>query len=110
IKDWELDAFGKFVWVKLEIKRPQNRMWNVTVDTESRHFLIWHRDFWEEWTVESDEEGLKAKQVDGGPNPVGEVPLIIVRNERCIQHPFMGLSCVRDIADINIGILNWSSL
>lgn len=110
IRDWELDEYGKFVWVKLAVPRPQERDWNEALDETSEHYLIWHRSFWQEWKLSGGDGDKQATLLGEGENPLGEVPLIIIRNERCIQHPWMGLSAVRDIADINIAILNWSSL
>jgi hypothetical protein len=106
IRDWQVDRHGKFTWVKLEVERPEPRDWHVTVDEDTKHYLIWSREDWQEWAVTQGE----AKLLDEGPNPLNEVPLVIIRNERCLTHKWMGLSTVRDIADINIAILNWSSL
>lgn len=106
ILDWELDKFGKFEWVKMEICRPQNRSWKTSVDVDTRYFLIWTRDHWEEWSLSGDE----ARRLGEAEHDLGEVPLVISRNERSLDHKWMGLSVVRDIADINIGILNWASL
>ena len=111
IKDWEVDEFGRWNWVKLEMIRPEGRDWKKQPDENLRSFLIWSRDEWQEWEMTENEGGdMEAKLLDSGPNPLGEVPLVIVRNERCLSHNWMGLSTVRDIADINIAILNWSSL
>lgn len=112
IKDWELDNQGNFVWVKIEVSRPEpDRAWNVSVDTESRHFIIWTRENWEEWKVVG-EAGANpiATKVDSGEHSLGVVPLVIVRNEKLPSHPWFGASSLRDIADINLAILNWSSL
>lgn len=106
IKDWKLDPFGNFDWVKIEVYPETNRGWKKMVDRVTRHFVIWKKDEWERWELEEDE----ARLVATGDNPLGEVPLVIVRNERCISHKWFGLSSVRDIADINIALLNWSSL
>lgn len=106
IKDWELDELGNFVWVKIEVKRPQGRGWNEQHDTTSKSFLIWSRYDWQEWKLVGDEAYL----VDSGQHGLGEVPLVIMYNKRRPDHQWFGLSPVRDIADINIGILNWCSL
>lgn len=115
ILDWELDTNGKFEWVKLEMCFPQERTWDSPVDSTTRHFLIWSKTQWQHWKVYraagDDEDSLeRAELISEGPNPLGEVPFVICRNEKCLSHPWMGLSAVRDITDINIGIYNWSSL
>lgn len=104
--DWSLDKHGNFRWIKLEVPPEDSRGWLDEKDAASRKFLIWGVDHWEEWNLVEDE----AEQVGEGPNPLGEVPIVVVRNVRDVTHPWMGLSSVRDIADINIAILNWGSL
>lgn len=106
IHDWELDRFGNFEWVKIQITRPSSRQWTSTAPTNIQHFLIWKKNSWEEWELIDD----VAKQVDGAEHKLGEVPLVIVYNQRCKDHAWFGQSAVRDITDINISILNWCSL
>lgn len=113
IIDWELDSEGNFKWVKLEVFPPQDRAWNEPVDNETRHFLIWTREDWEAWkVVKKTEEGKseEAIQEGYGVNTLGRVPLVIMRNEKDLDHSWMGISAVRDISDLNIAILNWCSL
>lgn len=112
IKDWEVDRFGNFEWVKIEVDRPQNRNWKTAVDEDIRTFIIWTKQSWEEWQVTGSSEGSSqvAEKTDGGEHNLGEVPLVIVRNERRKDHKWMGISSVRDITDINIAIINWCSL
>lgn len=123
IKDWELDNDGNFEWVKIEVARPTERAWNQSVDTTVRNYLIYSKDSWEEWevrgeTVQMTDQYSRTKTLSGeqvtktgsGENPLGVVPLVIVRNEPDLNHEWFGLSAVRDISDINIAILNWSSL
>ncbi len=106
ILDWELDELGKFRWVKLEVPTIRERDWRDAVDEKTRTFIIWRTDGWEKWEVLDD----KATRVASGSNTLGEVPLVIVRNERSLIHPWFGESAVRDIADLNIAILNLCSL
>lgn len=114
ICDWELDEFGKFEWVKLQIERPQNRSWNAAVDTEVEHYLIWTKSTWERWRLEfervgSDQEQARAILEDQGEHPLGEVPLVVLKNARDLEHKWFGESAVRDVVDINLAILNWCS-
>lgn len=106
IKDWELDQNGNFEWVKLEIDRPSGRSFRDSVDGERCYYVVWTKTDWTEYVVEDD----KARIIDEGPNPLGEVPLVVVRNIPDRSHPWFGVSAVRDITDINIAILNWSSM
>jgi hypothetical protein len=104
--DWEVDRWGNFLWVKIEVFPPQDRTWKETIDEEVRHFLIWTRTGWERWEL----RGEDARIINSGEHSLGVVPLVILLNERRPKHLWMGLSAIRDIADINIGILNWSSM
>lgn len=107
IKDWALDEYGNFNWVKIEVdKADDGRDFMHKVDQERRHFFIWSRTDWQEWVVTTHD----AVMVDSDVHGLGMVPLVIVRNERMVRHKWFGLSAVRDIADINIAILNWASL
>lgn len=108
-KDWELDEYDQFEWVKLEIKRPEDRSWREASSRGLRNFLIWTKTSWEEWQVTENQQE-DPKLIGSGSHDLGRVPIVIARNEKCLCHEWMGLSSVRDIADINIAILNWSSL
>lgn len=115
IKDWELDKDGNFEWVKIEIVRPQKRTWKSAVDEKVRNFVIWTKAGFEEWQVtEKEDENGETKQiaerVNQGNHTLGKVPLVIVRNERDLDHKWFGISAIRDISDINIAIYNWCSL
>jgi len=112
IKDWEVDEFGNFLWVKIEVFRPQKRDWKKPREAQQRHFQIWNLNSWEEWVLTKENEGSlgeTARMTDSGDHDLGIVPLCIVKMQKAL-HPWFGKSAVKDIADINIGIMNWSSL
>ena len=112
IKDWEVDEFGNFIWVKLEVFRPEERTWRKAASISTRHYQIWSKTGWEEWELRKDNEGPMgevARMTASGLHDLEVVPLCIVRMQKAL-HPWFGKSSVKDIADINIGILNWSSL
>jgi hypothetical protein len=108
IRDWVLDKYGNFEWVKIEIQRDADRDPFHVTETDIRYFQIWYKDRWEEWKV--DDRNEIASQVAGDRHSLGQVPLVMFYNERAKNHRWFGLSMLRDIADINIAILNWSSL
>lgn len=110
ITDWHLDQHGNFEWVKIQVDDPGVRSWTKEVDTDVKHFVIWTRDSWEKWEVEGIGNSASAKLVAEGDNPLGEVPLVIIRNCESLSHKWFGVSSVRDISDLNLAILNWSSL
>lgn len=119
IKDWELDDHGNFNWVKLEIRKPQKRDWTEPVDPTLRHFVVWTKDSWTEYELKQEEVLLSedfaikvevATLTGSGEHDLGEVPLVISKMQKDPVHPWFGVSFVRDIADINVGILNMTSL
>lgn len=112
IKDWEVDEFGNFIWVKIEVFRPQDRDWKQPTVISKKNFQIWTTTGWEEWELETTgdgELGNAARITGSGVHNLGVVPLCIAKMQKAM-HPWFGKSAVKDIADINIGILNWSSL
>jgi hypothetical protein len=113
--DWAIDDFGKFLWVKIEVPVfEESRTFKEKVDGAERRFLIWNRDGWELWSV-IRVEGMDpiVKKIREGVSPTdikGTVPFTILRNAPKCNHDWMGESALRDIADINIALMNWSSL
>jgi len=111
IVDWEIDRFGNFQWVKLKVFRPMDREWNDSSEQTSDFYQIWTKETWEEWEVkkggDADQQAVRS---GGAPHNLGEVPLVIVKVDKHPTHSWFGQSSVKDIADINIAILNWASL
>jgi len=108
IKDWALDRHGRFLWVKIEIDVGEDRDPMHPSDSGVRRFLLWDREKWSEWEVNEAER--TAVEVATGKHALESVPLVIFYNEKARNHRWFGSSMLRDIADINIAILNWSSL
>ncbi len=107
IKDWELDEDGKFAWVKIETQKPdESRTFMSEVDDETCYYTIWTKTDWTEYSVYKE----TAKVLDSGLHNIGEVPLVIVKNNPERGHAWFGVSSVRDITDINIALMNWSSM
>lgn len=112
IKDWEVDEHNNFIWVKIEVIRPQERTWKTEPSSDRKTYQIWDKETWEEWECDKDSTsgtGESARKVAEGKHGLGVVPLCIVRLEKS-DHSWFGQSAVTDISDINIGIMNWSSL
>ena len=101
------------MWVKICVYRPQDRDWRGAASEGMSHYQIWTRTTWEEWRINKNDAesgtGQSATLVRSGEHNLGVVPLCIAKLDKA-EHPWFGVSAVKDIADINIGILNWSSL
>lgn len=112
IKDWEIDQHGNFVWVKLQVFRPMERSWKQSPDRSEEHYQVWTKDDWTEYKLVKNGAGMpdEAVETGSGQHPLGVVPLVILKMDKHPIHPWFGQSAVKDIADINIAILNWSSL
>lgn len=110
ILDWEMDKFGRFKWVKLELDDETDREWDDEHEDDIRTFLIWTKTSWEKWQVKGEGNDAQETLIAADAHDLGRVPFVIVRNIRKRNHKWFGESAVRDIADINIAILNWSSL
>lgn len=111
--DWDCDKFGRFNWVKIELPPEEQRSYQKKVDGCERFILIWNREGWVLWSVVCQDDQLPVvRKIREGTNPttLKEVPLVIIRNQPMLKNRFMGYSALRDIADINIALMNWSSL
>ena len=65
---------------------------------------------WTEYELTKIDGEVIAKVTGGDTHDLGVVPMVILRHMKKAKHAWFGVSMVKDIADINIGILNWSSL
>lgn len=112
--DWSIDEFGEYEWVKIEVPPVENRSFHQKLDGAERNFLIWTRTNWELWQVidipGEDKIATKLSEGDSPASIRGTVPFAIFKNGRKVNHDWFGDSAVRDIADINIALMNWASL
>jgi len=134
ITNFSLDDRGKLLWARIKESPPDtsdpfgakkaeekiSSLKNTTyisgttnagiehlLDGEKEvYFKTWTRDGWFHHKV--TKEG--AFLVGQGTHPLGEVPIVPLYNSRLTKFPFYGSSLISDIADINVAILNWSSL
>ena len=110
ILDYQLDKYGRFEWVKFVLGRDPERSWEKSADGNAKTVVVVSKDTFEVYEVEGASGQERSVLARSGPNTLGEVPLVISKFQTQARHPWYGVSPVRDIADINIGILNWSSL
>jgi len=130
MRAWSFDEKGSLRWIRYvedlgdEWDAMQKRSPDQTV-----YYRTWTRDMWylhkvvfrresirtsAGRTPTKDEFAMKprsAEEVGRGPNPLGEVPVVLVRHVKSKRtNAPWGLSYIRDIARINLGIMAWSSL
>lgn len=110
ILDYKLDRYGRFEWAKFVLCRDPERSWDRPADESAKTVVVVSKDSYEVYDVDGKAGYEQAVLVRSSPNPLGEVPLVIAKYRTQARHPWYGVSPIRDIADINIGILNWSSL
>lgn len=108
VLDWELDGFGRFVWVKLKEPAPSSRGPFDETGARRRRYRIWTRRRW--FLLDEDGNFLNPGGPEGEPHPAGRVPLIAVHNERSTLNQLMGVSALQDIAPCCQRIYNLASL
>jgi len=132
VPDWGLDADNRLIWIRFrepleekvdpfksrdKIKSQKSKSMGQRGTPPARSgtqnlqpldgiYRTWTRD---QWFVHKVEDG-HVEELNSGPHPVGEVPVVPVYNKRLSSYPFLGQSLISDISRINISILNWSSL
>jgi len=92
IINWQFDGFGKLEWVTVRTGIKKNTTYKV-----------WDR--WD-WTT-YDADGTK---IDTGFHNLGEVPFVILYNDRSVFDRNIGLSAISNIAYLNREIFNLVSL
>lgn len=113
--DWEVDRHGAFEWIKIACIRSDRSNWKSNSDDSVEEYLIFDRQGWERWQVIANEDPEKgdrserAVKTGEGSHNLGIVPFAVMKNCRKRRHDFYGESAIRDIADVNIALLNWSS-
>jgi hypothetical protein len=109
ILDWDCDRFGRFNWVLLQVAPDEGRGFSEKEDDATEHFLYWDRKGWRRFRLIANKIAEEVASGASPPGVRGQVPLVIFRNERSLKHPWFGTSALREIADINIAIMNWCS-
>lgn len=95
ILDWEFerDDSGRRILVYLKL-----------LDDDGQ-YRIWYEDHWEVWSTGKDESGTeKAKMVDAGINPLGEIPFVWLYCDKSSERE-IGKSDIADIAKIDASIM-----
>jgi len=92
IIDWshEINDFGRPVLTYLKLKLSDSK------------YRIWTTDAWEEWEIKEGSAALAAK----GGNTLGEIPFFWFFNVKDSQNPWIGISDLRNIARIDLSIVN----
>lgn len=112
VVDWEIDAFGKFGWVKLwdPVISPRERPGDRIAQRSAYRTL--YADHWERTGVGEAHECsfCGAPVLAEGPNPLGEVPVEVLYRKRVAGsvQP-VGVSALESIAAIDREIFNLMS-
>lgn len=109
IKDWEVDRFGKFEWVKVEVTSDDSRSFTSAETDEVRMFYVYDREGWTKYSVAQEKYATAVGSGEWPASIRGRVPIVIFRNEKKLRHEWFGSSSLKDIADINLAVMNWST-
>ena len=107
LKDWSVDAKGKFNWVVIEFTYYDDPDPKLEREDHTYYKVI----TLEEWWVE-DEDGAKVTFADGtvsaGTNELGIIPIVTMYHKDT-GNDKIGESLIKDIVYINQAIMNWCS-
>lgn len=111
LRDWDAEnGNGKLRWAKLLdelVVAPRH-----DVDRMRLHrATIWYPDHWERWLADAeDPSGEPVRDDDGeGPNPTGEVPIVISRFMDSVEPTIFGSSPMTETCVLNRELYNVDS-
>lgn len=111
--NYQLDRSGQLLWIRWEedpepIEDPFSPDLLTVQDSTKRPRRIrtWTRTRWYVHQVTNDAEA----EIASGGNPLGEVPIVLVKALESSEYPPFGLSAINDIAYIALALFQWSSL
>ena len=107
VPDWGLDKYGNLLWAKVREGSEDPDDFRDKAEKAER-YRVWYRDRWELYEIGGEGENRKARLVEEGEHPVGEVPLVPVVHFS--EQPMTGGSLLNDIAYVNRALYNWCSL
>lgn len=108
VLDWDIDEFGVYTY----IKRCQ-KLFGRDKDFKLRkieRYTEWKRDIVTITDIDITERRQFISNTEKLPNELGEIPIVAVPYQECIEYPHMGVSFVKDIVLLNRSVLNYSSL
>lgn len=77
IIDWHSDGNNRFDWIIIResaemIRDPGEKF------VSAINYRVWHKDYWELYREKIDQRGnrIDIESIQGGPNPIGRVPII----------------------------------
>lgn len=111
VLDWEVDRYGRFVWVKTvesDLRKIRLTSQQGQPSSDSRLYRVWYADHWELLEGARGGEGMLLAE---GPNPIGRVPIEVLYGERTAgETQPIGRSRIGDITMLNREIYNLDSL
>lgn len=71
----------------------------VKLKDDMNTYLVWTKTYWQKYICDQyNEEILDMVE---GINPIGEVPFVFMPNIRSIEYPYLGISDLKDVANIS---------
>jgi hypothetical protein len=115
--DWELDQYGRFVWVKIREEMDLVRPPGVEHPGDIPYaYKIWTRQSWALFEPQFNDKGEQLtgeaayKKVDGADHNLGVVPLSTFFAKRYNRKSLRSKSLVNSLVDIDRAIFNKMSL
>jgi len=108
LEDWELDAFGRFIWAKVREDAPRDRFVGEKWREAKNQYRVWYRDHWELYRQADKEWAM----VDSAPHPCGEVPIacLFARRSHESRRTLEADGVLSDLVDGDLSIFNQLSL
>ncbi|MDQ6989204.1 MAG: hypothetical protein Q9M19_04915 [Mariprofundaceae bacterium] len=127
--NWAQDAAGRFLWIRWKedapdqedpfspelvsssVQLPRSSPYTssalpMKATMKAQRVRTWTRTQWFLHEIRGKEVNL----IDEGPNPLGEVPVVLVVREPSSLDPGCGISALTDLSGINVAIYQWTSL
>jgi len=110
--NWGIDALGKFIFCRYKETTKEPSAWNKSAKENVRYWT-WTRDEW--FVHEVSSKGILTVAIENGVelkgvHDLGEVPIVLFRYRKKRKCRVVGKSMIEDIAYINRGVLNQTSL
>lgn len=111
--NWEIGPDGRFEWIRWREELTGNiGPWDKRSEKKSYKYFTWTREDWVIHSIIYTSENSQAEiaEIGHGVNELGEIPIVRFFNKKHLVEPMLGISAIKDIAKINVEVLNICSL